>query len=225
MRRVRCSSSFIPRHPAACGRSPRSPEAIVSTTTASARRNTAPATCRTVTLCGSLSAASPSSDSTVSRSARTRSRSSAVLVMSSVNSGPPTSAARKATEYPRSEAVFRSLGTAHGRDSEPEARPAAAHGTAHGRDTELEATGFAPRPHRPYADPAPHTSPAAIHRSPPPADPPTHTPSRHTQARHTGPAATQTHRLTQRWPPLTERGPTGRRCGQSANVEASITKR
>ena len=78
-RTVRCNNSRSPRHPAECGKSTASPVATVSTMTASARRNTAPAPCSTVTRSASDNAASPSSDSTASRSAMTRSRSCAVL--------------------------------------------------------------------------------------------------------------------------------------------------
>ncbi|MDR6142716.1 hypothetical protein QE375_002270 [Microbacterium foliorum] len=76
---VRCSSSFSPRQPAECGKSPISPVATVSTTTASTRRNAAPAATRTPIRSASDNPANASSDSTASRSAMTRSRSSAVL--------------------------------------------------------------------------------------------------------------------------------------------------
>ncbi len=94
VRSTRCSNSFWPRHPNECEKSGCA-DAVVSTTTASILRNASPATRSTCIRSASGNPASTSADSTRSRSATTRSRSSSVLFIPPVNPGPPTFRPRK----------------------------------------------------------------------------------------------------------------------------------
>ena len=70
-RTVRCSNSVAFRQPTACGNPTASAVASVSTTTASARRNAAPARCNTSTRSASDSPANTSSHNTPDRSLMT----------------------------------------------------------------------------------------------------------------------------------------------------------